>query len=611
LVAVALAPGASAHSGANPGGPAPTEERLRAYETATLGAEHALEHARARALARAAHRRWLGLTHRQRRRIEKRERAEQRALERAAGPPARVGAWTTGPFRLPTFGMHTAVLPSGRVLLFSSLSKHDGYPLPMRAEAAIWDPALGTGQRAFRDVPPPPVDDDGDGIAAPAPVFCSGHAFLPNGALIVAGGDLIWPSIEGDEYTFFAGTRHVFTFDPWRESWQVQPRMAHGRWYPSLLELANGRTLILGGYSEEPPGGVRNLELELFAGARKRSGMGRISRLPTGDRSVAPYPHLFTLPDRDVLLAGPESVDSAVLDPHTFTWREIPDASRTRQGGNAVLLPAAAGPPRVVAQIGGYDLDPAQADSLAAATETTEVVSLAEPEQGWRAGPPLNLARSYQNTVLLPDGSMVAVGGGIGHDPKIGAFKADPEGRLRQVELYDPKSGSWTLGPPQQEDRAYHSTAVLLPSGRVLSAGDDYNPSEEDTYSTFDTGEIYSPPYLFRGRRPRIRFAPHSIRWGDGFGIRSRGRVASAVLMAPSATTHATDMTQRYVPLRVRRSFGRRGANLVAPASAGRAPPGHYMMFVLNAKGVPSRARWLRVSGKAPDRPLLGRRGWR
>ena len=102
-----------------------------------------------------------------------------------------------------------------------------------------------------------------------------------------------------------------------------------------------------------------------------------------------------------------------------------------------------------------------------------------------------------------------------------------------------------------------------------------------------------------------MTFAPHSVRWGDVFGVRSRGRVARAVLMAPSSTTHAVDMSQRRVELRVTKRFGRRGANLRGPAGAGVAPPGYYMLFLLNAKGVPSRARWVRISGRAPMRSTL------
>ena len=128
----AIAPGAAAHGREKLPDSAAAEQRLRAYETATLGAAHAAEHARARALEPEARRRWLRLTPSQRLRVEARERAEQTALEQAAGPPAQVGAWTTAPFRLPNFASTRSYFPTGKVLLFSSPSKSAGPPLPNR-----------------------------------------------------------------------------------------------------------------------------------------------------------------------------------------------------------------------------------------------------------------------------------------------------------------------------------------------------------------------------------------------------------------------------------------------------------------------------------------------
>jgi hypothetical protein len=265
-----------------------------------------------------------------------------------------------------------------------------------------------------------------------------------------------------------------------------------------------------------------------------------------------------------------------------------------------------------VLQQGGYDFSkPQDPDGTEPATRTTEVIDAGAAEPAWKPGAPTVLARANANIVLLPDGSMVMIGGGRGFKSPISGYVVHDDGRLRQVELYDRATDSWRLGPAQREDRAYHSTAVLLPDGRVLSAGDDYHPTHNGSFSQSDTGEIYSPPYLFKGRRPKLRRAPRSVRYGDAFGIRTRGRARRAVLMSPAATTHANDMNQRHVELRVRRRFGRRGANVVAPPGAGVAPPGHYMLFVLNGKGVPSKARWVRVLANAPRRPSLVRRAGR
>jgi hypothetical protein len=222
----------------------------------------------------------------------------------------------------------------------------------------------------------------------------------------------------------------------------------------------------------------------------------------------------------------------------------------------------------------------------------------ANPGAGWQPGPSLNIGRSHLNTVLLPDGGQLAVGGGVGsRDPAgLHAFE-DPQ---RQVELFDPATNSWKLGAAQAEGRAYHSTAVLLPDARVISAGDDYN-----TDANSDTAEIYSPPYLFRGPRPTISSAPATLSFGDHFGIGSGDQISRAVLMAPSTTTHGDDSNQREVALQVSSTVAGAGINVVSPPSANVAPPGYYMLFLLNQQGVPSVAKWVRIDPTAPDRPEI------
>ena len=106
----------------------------------------------------------------------------------------------------------------------------------------------------------------------------------------------------------------------------------------------------------------------------------------------------------------------------------------------------------------------------------------------------MKVGRGHHNTVLLPDGSMVTVGGGVGIR---NGDQWQADAAQRQVDLRDPATGAWRLGAAQAESRAYHSTALLLPDGRVVSAGDDVNGGTDK-----DTAEIYEPPYLFKGARP-------------------------------------------------------------------------------------------------------------
>ena len=176
---------------------------------------------------------------------------------------------------------------------------------------------------------------------------------------------------------------------------------------------------------------------------------------------------------------------------------------------------------------------------------------------------------------------------------------------LRHVELWDPATGHWRVGPAQQEFRAYHSVALLLPDGTVLSAGDNYhedlaNGAKAEPW--IGNAEIYRPPYLFRGPRPVIDEAPATVLPGERFEVEASGDAQRAVLMAPSAVTHGADMSQRHVELRVEGTTSD-GLELVAPPSYAAAPPGQYMLFLLSADGVPSVARFVRF-GLGGDDPL-------
>jgi Galactose oxidase-like, Early set domain len=175
----------------------------------------------------------------------------------------------------------------------------------------------------------------------------------------------------------------------------------------------------------------------------------------------------------------------------------------------------------------------------------------------------------------------------------------------KQVELWDPATGQWRLGPPQAENRAYHSIAMLLPDGRVISAGDDVHGGTDR-----DTAEIYEPPYLFKGARPTITWAPGAVRTGTSFEVDTPdANITRATLIAPSAVTHAADMNERSLSLSVSQRAG--GVTLTAPASAAIAPDGYYMLFLLTDQGVPSVAKWVRLSvdglpSALPEQPRPG-----
>jgi galactose oxidase-like protein len=596
-------------------------------ETSVLGPEHAAEHAAEARQLRRAMRAWKRLSPAERRRITRRARARERAVARKSDAldPSVYGQWTTGPFQIPVHAIHMALLPTGKVIFFA-------YPFfypptsdtPVAGDAWIWDPSTSPSTSDTADPTkepgvfthvPPPVDPETGG---PASLFCAGLSMLPNGDVFVTGGTLRFPTTTSPVHL---GLRRAYTFNPWTNTWIKQPDMQHGRWYPSHVELADGRVAVLAG-SNETDGGD-NSQLEIFNPTEDPNGVGTWTYASQGNRVTDLYPHLTLLGDGRIFLGGPGPGDSGVLDPASMTWTNVGNHPVRRMYGTEVLDPNGTGPSMKVTEIGGFPDNQPPATGPHPSyppTETTQSIDLSVAAPDWSLGPSMNVARANHNTLWLPDGELLTVGGGHGRDQGSTYIlqDGDPE---HQVELFDPATGQWRVGPAQQINRAYHSTAVLLPDGRVLSAGDDdaspsypgqpYRPFEGTNHNS---GEIYSPPYLFRGPRPQITSAPNGALYNSAFHVGVSGANPAdthAVLIPPAAVTHSTNPNPRIVPLRSAPVGD--GLDLVAPANANVAPRGWYMLFVVNSQGVPSVATWVHVgypssagAGAGPEGSVLG-----
>ena len=590
------------HSGSL-GVPGMSEPELREFETQVLGPEHALEHAQMRKAERGG----------EMPAAAEADQDDDGPVARAAAEgPADVGAWTTAPFQIPVMAIHAALLPTGKVMWFSYPRNPSrdpaGSDVPNTAQAWLWDPATGQTKR----VDPPLWRDPKDGQLKPANIWCAGQTFTKDGRLVVFGGNLDYSRAGGVD---FKGLNKVYTFNAFNETWTEQPDMRHGRWYPTGVRLPDGRIPIKQGLDETglDPGNTgdnENEEIEIFTPSPDLNGRGTMQYLASTGGSGAPpdgdyYPHMFLMPSGKTLIAGPDPGDSWLMrDPgptNIFAWDDIPNLpGGDRVWGTGVLVPnRTPGSASTKAMLigGSRSSSPPNGEAVGSSDVWDEAVG-----GGWQSGASLNIGRGHANTKLLPDGSMVEIGGGVGIDDAGNQWAANDN--QRQVEVWN--GSGWTLGPPQAESRAYHSTALLLPDGRVVSAGDDANGG----YNT-DSAEIYSPPYLFKGPRPAITSAPSCVRLGQAFGVGAVGGVSRATFVAPGATTHANDMNQRFIELSVAASGG--GATVQVPGSATVAVPGYYMFFVLNAQGVPSVAKWIRVLGPqdadCPPDPVPGTPG--
>lgn len=511
----------------------------------------------------------------------------------SASALAREGRWSKEYLDLPHYAIHAAMLPTGKVLFYGFqwtqdiITQDPNKPLVSSSDATVWDPSKGAGRSAFKPVPAPLIDLDGDGKPERVPLYCSGLTFLDDGRLLVSGGtlNLRWASLG---YTNPPGIKFDLIFDPRTETWERGPDMTVARWYPTDVKLADGRVMILGGYGDDKPTNLTHtMDIVSADGAR-------VQHVATGDRLTWTYPGMLLMPSGRVLLAGPSVNDTGLFNPDSRRWVHIANLPAARGGENVVPVPSRTGSSPKAMLIGGLDFTrPLARAPSTPAYKTTLVFDDRHARQGFRRAPSQHVGRNWPNTVLLPDGSMVTIGGGIRHDNVDGPSASSPANR--RVELWDPGTGRWRLGPAQREDRTYHSTALLMPDGRVWSAGDDTNPNRDG-----DTAEVYEPPYLFRGGRPRIKSSPKIVTPRKRFALTVRGSVSRVTMLAPGATTHALDMNQRFVELRIVKRAqlggGRTRLTIDGPVSSNAAPPGPWMLFALSPRGAPSHARWARVA---------------
>jgi hypothetical protein len=467
---------------------------------------------------------------------------------------ATLGAWSQ-PIELPVQGEDAVLLPTGEVLLFE-----------FGSDAHLFDPRTG----ALTPVP------------APGPINCVGIALMPDGRVLVNGG-------HTEEN--WHGSPASYIFDPFTRAWTQQPDLQVGRYYPTLLQLADGRMLTLSGNG--PDGGDASVA-EVFGG-------GDWTLLPQAAQHLEFYPRAHVLPGGDVVTAGQEAT-AYRLDIASMTWRALGTSpAGMRWGGTSTLLPDL----QTVLVFGGGDLgfsseggitgpfrDNATtvahnvAHGRAPATTSAQLLDTATGE--WRDAAPLAYARRDGQAVLLANGDVLAVGGAYGAEPVPGWVE-----HSLSPELYDAEVDAWSTLAPSNRHRGYHSTSLLLPDGRVLVSGGDFETGVGSVPGATLSAEIFSPPYLFQGDRPRIVDAPTLAHLDAALPFHVEGDVDAVALVRLSSVTHSLNTDQRVVPL----AYEAEGDGaLVAhvPGDTGAVPPGWYMLVALRG-GVPSEAAMVQL----------------
>lgn len=469
------------------------------------------------------------------------------------------GEWSdAGPIEDPTSHaaitvVHAAMLRTGWVMFIEKACT-----IPVLSRTPIWN-------RATNEVrlPTPPTDN----------LYCSGHSFLSDGKLLVVGGggengQTTHPNMG---WKFDPANGPAGTWEPTRDSSNNRTYMNRDRWYPTVVTLGDepGRVFIASGFPSQ---------MEIYS---ESSGTFSLVTANGGDRAFAQlYPGLHLLPGGEIFYA-PVGFGSAANEPSGYfdfdpinnlagAWTNLGLNDRTK--GMSVLLLSPTYPFAQVMTVGGGGQ---------ARSRTYQIINLSTLSPAW--GPDLNLpmasgqteptSRVNVNVVLLPDSTVFVSGGAGAGEP---------------CWLYNPATNAWSEMDEAPRERQYHSHALLLPTGEVMSCG-----------QTSNTIDIFQPPYLFRGARPVIDAMPPLVHHGQQLTIETSQapQITKVVLVRPMAPTHNTDSEQRVIQL----LFHAAGATtLSATAPNGwhphaTAPRGWYMLFILNGDGVPSEAKFIQL----------------
>jgi hypothetical protein len=466
---------------------------------------------------------------------------------------------------MPINPVHVALLPTGNVLVVAG----SGNCPPSQAgcpAGAPYGPSNGSGALLLS----PSNGQILSQFSVSWDMFCNGMVLLDDGRPLIDGGTI--------QYDPFYGEPKVSLFNPSTNTFSDIQSMAHGRWYPTVLTLGDGRVMAFSGLNET---GGTNSAVEFYT-----VGSGWSTQYPA-NWTPDLYPRLHLLPNGKVFYSGAQTT-SKLFDPATTTWNTNfakTISSGTRTYGTSVLLPLTPAnnyDPQVIIMGGGNP-----------STATTEIIDLGAATPAWQQGPDMSQPRIEMNAVILPNGKVLAIGGSLNDEQTSSAsLNAD----LLGPDPNNPGKYVFSSAGANAYPRLYHSVALLLPDATVWFAGG--NPSR-GTY--VQPMEIYYPPYLYDSNgnfvtRPSIASTPANINYGNAFTVQTQdaASISSVVLVRNGTVTHAFGMDQREVGLSFTAGTG--SLTVTAPPNSNIAPPGYYMLFLLNSSGVPSVANFVQLT---------------
>jgi hypothetical protein len=474
----------------------------------------------------------------------------------APGTAGTLGVWSA-PESWPNIAVHLVLLPTGKVLSWEAQPSH--------TNADLWDPVTGSHT---------PITE------IPYSLFCTGHTLLADGTVFIPGGSE--PNNDGIIQT------HIF--DPDTMTFRRGPDMNAPRWYPSTAVLGTGEVLIVGGtetYADQKWNTMPQVYQPTTNSLRNLSGADRPFGTPAAFTDVLGgyYARMHVTPAGSVYFPSANNKQSWLDVSGTGSWTDRTASGPVVQSyNNSVLIE-----PNKALVVGGGWSD--------AITSGAQIVDITTGQITPTS--PMSTTRKWQNSVPLPTGAVLTVGGEAQADTFPDAPGDPGHAAVLYAESWDRTTGTWTRRGDYTKQRYYHSTALLLPDGRVISVGG----GQGQGFTEQRNAEIYTPWYLYKqdgsgtlAARPTINNVPAVLAYGASFdiGTSNAAAVSRVSLIRLGAVTHSQDFNGRFLDLPI---SGRTGSSVTTSLGNNRneIPPGHYMLSIVDGAGVPSVSKIVKI----------------
>lgn len=469
-------------------------------------------------------------------------------------------------------GIHSVLTPQGKVLTFGT---DDRGVQGASFIYDVWDPRLGTGAESHEILP----------MTTNTDIFCAAQIVLPStGQVLLPGGDTVGgANIAIRDTAIFDGQSN--------EMKDAGFSLSFPRWYPTATTLPNGEILLQGG-SDVGVAGNGILTPEIYnSKSGWRSLLGAYSEYAYGnDFKRWWYPRSWVTPNGRVFgLSGPAMYFLDYQGDGSIT--PVGEFSGANKGATSTAVMYR---PGLILQVGGGHY---QNGGGAAGSKSASIIDVRGNQAIVTETTPMSFARHWANSTILPNGEVLVTGGSEGN------VNLDGAGAAFWGEIWNPDTGNWSTVSREDHARLYHSTALLLPDGRILSVGGGA-PGPVDNLDA----QIYSPPYLFSGNnlatRPQYQLDSHSVDYAGtlSLDVESEFPIDRVTLVKTGAVTHSFNQDQRFIELDFTERAGILSISL--PDSPNIATPGFYMLFILDDRGVPSVAEQIHFNVPVPTRDI-------